>query len=242
MDAAFKYAICIATAGVFGLPFNLDNGPPPQLPELARYEPPVFPQSLRVTSVSDGYATLMFTVDAGGRVDDAVATEASHPAFVQAVQDALLQWRFVPAASATVPRREFIRFDFKRTGIVSALSHFDASKSGFPEVPAAQAQPIRTISWEALPLPPERIAAVTPAYPQALRGRAVKGYAIVSFVIDATGRVRVPAVTGASETEFGQAVLVAVRQWRFAPPQHEGRAVHVLVERSFSFGGGLRPR
>jgi TonB family protein len=236
--AALKLLICVAAADIFGLPFDPDAGPPPQLPALTRYEPPVFPPSLRVTSISDGYVSMMFTVATDGQVEDSVAIDASHPAFARAVQDALSQWRFVAAAGATTPRREYIQFDFKRTGTVSALSHFDAGKSLFPPGRAAGSQPIRTVSWHALQTPPERIAAATPIYPEALRSKPVKGYAMVSFVIDADGQVRVPVVTGSSDALFGEAALGAVRQWRFAPPLHEGNTVQVIVERSFTFGSG----
>lgn len=239
MGFVLNCLICVAGAGMFQLPFDFANGPPPQLPALTRYEPPAFPASLRLTSITDGYATMMFTVDAEGEVGDAVALEASHPAFVDAVRDALFRWRFQFVESSTVPRREVIQFEFKRTGTISSLSQRDATKSFFPQTETAQTAPIRSIEWGALEAPPERIVMTTPVYPQALRLQRIKGYAIVSFVIDATGRVRVPVVTGASEAQFGEAALSAVREWRFEPPSHEGGAVHVLVERSFTFGAGL---
>jgi TonB family protein len=177
----------------------------------------------------------MLTVDAEGDVEDSVALEATHPAFVTAVQDALHKWRFEPTASATTPRREVIRFDFKRTGVIGSLSQRDANKALFPDA-AAQSLPIKTVAWEELTAPPERIATALPAYPAALRRERVKGYAMVSFLIDAKGAVRVPTVAGSSDPAFGTAALVAVKQWRFAPPQHDGQTVHVRVERSFSFG------
>ena len=51
----------------------------------------------------------------------------------------------------------------------------------------------------------------------------------------AEGRVRVPAVTNASHPAFGAAALAGAREWRFAPPQHQGRSVQVITERTVRF-------
>src|SRR5688572_17477227 len=142
--------ICIAAAGVFGLPLDLHGGPPSQLPPLTRYEPPSFPESLRLTAIRDGYVTMMFTVGANGRVEDAVGLDASHPAFADSMRETLSKWRFEPMPSATTPRRETFRFDFRRTGVVSSMSHRDASKSFFPETMADDERPIRTLAWTQL--------------------------------------------------------------------------------------------
>jgi TonB family protein len=240
MGLLFNCVIGMAGAGMFSLPFDITEGPPAELPPLIRYEPPAFPAALRATSVSDGYAKMMFTIDGQGRVDDAVALEASHPAFADSVIDALSRWRFQDSASDTKPRREVIQFQFKRTGLVSAVSQRDASKSFFPGDSAPESRPIRTVAATDPRAVPERIVSAAPVYPKALRKQRDTGYASVSFVIDATGSVRVPAVTGESDREFGLSALDAVRQWRFAPPAHASSTVHVLVERSFSFGTSQR--
>jgi len=45
-----------------------------------------------------------------------------------------------------------------------------------------------------------------------------------------------PAVTEASDADFGEAGLAAIRQWRFQPPRQNGEPVQVIVERTFRFG------
>jgi TonB family protein len=228
--------VFVAGAGVFGLPLDLTNGPPPQLPPLSRYQAPAFPETLRLTSIADGYATMMLTIDADGRVDDSIAIEASHPAFAQTMHETLGKWRFARAESATVPRREIFQFDFRRTGMIGSLSHRDASKSFFPATPAEHEKPIRTLEWDALARAPERIATAAPIYPADLREQDIAGFALVSFVIDTSGQIRVPAVTASSNRAFADAVLSAVKQWRFAPPSQDGEPIQVRIERSFSFG------
>jgi TonB family protein len=226
----------IAAAGAFELPFETAQGPPPQLPALTRYEPPTFPESLRLSSIADGYATMLFTIDDEGRVEDSVALDASHPAFAATMRETFAKWRFEPAESATRPRRELIQFDFRRTGTVSSLSQRDASKAAFPHEPAESEKPIRTVDWSDLPTPPARIAGAMPQYPPELQARGARGFARISFVVDQAGAVRVPVIVEASDPAFGTVALAAVKQWRFAPPRSGTDEVNVRVERSFNFG------
>jgi TonB family protein len=232
--AGAQCLISIAGAGMVPLPLDVGETPPRGLPPLSRYQAPEFPSTLRITSVTDGYATMLFTIDASGEVEDSVAIAASHPAFVAAVREALANWRFKPAESATDPRRELIQFQFKRTGMIGSLNQREATEGFFPHDDAWPA--IRTVEWEDLQSTPERIVASMPAYPQALRAQPVRGYASVSFVIDAEGEVRVPVIIEASEPEFGNAALAAVKRWRFAPPVQDDHPVNVTVTRSFRFG------
>lgn len=225
----------IATAGVFELPLVLENGPPPQLPALTRYEPPAFPEVLRLTTITDGYATMMFTIDDDGRVEDSVAIEASHPAFAETMREALAKWRFERAESLTTPRRELINFDFRRTGTVASLSQREASKSAFLQAPSDRERPIRTVDWGNLVSPPQRLQGAMPIFPSELRSRAERGFAHIAFIVDTEGVVRVPVILGASAPQFGSAALAAVKGWRFDRPSIADERVNVRVERSFTF-------
>lgn len=228
----------LAAGAVWAEPWDFSSGPPANLPALSRYEAPVFPARLRPTTVTSGYATVVFTVKADGRVEDAVGLEASDPAFVESTLDALMNWRLAAAPSTTVPRREIVQFDYRRSGTVASLSHGDAIKSVFAAT-GDSTPAVRTLEWERMDRTPRRIAGSMPAYPETLRSRPVRGHAMIDFIIDATGRVRVPTIADSSAAEFGEAALAAVRAWRFEPPQEDGVAVNVRAIRSFSFGGGV---
>jgi TonB family protein len=156
-----------------------------------------------------------------------VVMEASHAAFGEAVLEVLPMWRFEGVTSA-LPRREVLRFVFKQTDAIISLSHRDATKAAFPQA-AEERMPIRTVQWMQLNAPPERLAAPSP---QPL----AQGKVAISYVIDTSGKVRVPAVINATQTELGLAALAAVKQWQFAPPVHEGMPVLVEDTRSFTFG------
>lgn len=201
---------------------------PEGLPELERYEAPMFPPELAARSVFQGYAVVAFTVDDEGRVSDAFALGASHPAFADAVVKALAQWQLKPADSATTPRREVIRFAFRREETVGTANHLDAVRNQFPERTAMQSM----VSPEELADPPQRIFGDKPG----AVGSHPRGKAVVSFIIDPQGQVRVPVVQSATDPAFGAAALAAVRQWRYAPPQRKGIPVAVSLAQSFSYG------
>jgi TonB family protein len=75
----------------------------------------------------------------------------------------------------------------------------------------------------------------TPEYPKALYRKGIDGRAVISFVIDARGAIGDPAVVSTSQPEFGQAALVAIRQWRFLPRVKDGRPVESRARMPFEF-------
>jgi TonB family protein len=208
----------------------------------AQREEPEFPSTLAMTSILDGYAVLVFTVDADGKRDDAFIHSASHAAFGESVLVAARNWSGVASVDTTAPmvsRREVVRYEFRRSGAVVSLTHRDSFEAVFSPSSENKAA-IRTVAWSELAEPPARISSANPKYPAALRAQRPAGTAVVSFIIDTSGAVRVPAVIAADRAEFGAAALEAVKQWRFESPQLEGTPVNVEVERRFFFGPAAR--
>jgi len=85
---------------------------------------------------------------------------------------------------------------------------------------------------DAMPAPYIRPA---PVYPEALRKANTAGKALIRFTISATGRVRDPEVSTASDPAFGEAALTAIRLWRFLPRVKDGQPVEMKTELPFSF-------
>jgi TonB family protein len=83
--------------------------------------------------------------------------------------------------------------------------------------------------------PPQPFVGPVPEYPPALRKKRVKGEAVVAVRITHLGVVADPEVVEASDPAFGQAALVAVRQWRFLPQVKGGRPVEINVRVPFGF-------
>jgi TonB family protein len=82
---------------------------------------------------------------------------------------------------------------------------------------------------------PEPLVGPVPEYPEALRKKKVKGEAVVAVRITRTGVVADPEVVRATDPAFGEAALVAVRQWRFLPQVKAGQPVETHVNIPFHF-------
>jgi|ERR1700677_1966407 protein TonB len=70
--------------------------------------------------------------------------------------------------------------------------------------------------------------------PVAVVAPQVTGYDIgsaakVEFVVDATGHTSGISVLSASDRDFAEAVVDAVKQWQFTPAQHNGAPVAMKV-------------
>jgi TonB family protein len=201
-----------------------------------RYEEPMFPRQLLTTLVQEGFATVVFTFDADGKITDRIVLAASHPAFVTAVYEAVSEWELDTRELRPSMRREMIRFDFARQPAIVPMNQLSAMRSQFSPYVDQPGTAVLTCQEAELRPKLQPQATVAPEFPRELLARHVRGVATVGFVVDAEGRVRVPAVTDASEPEFGDAALAAVRQWRFAPPLQGGVPVRVVAERTFRFG------
>ena len=145
---------------------------------------------------------IAFTIRASGRVDDAVTLAATNQLLAASAREAVMEWRFdddpFSAAAGTlrpnqVLRREIVELVFKRDGVVTSLSHFDSAKGWFPP----EQQPlIRLVQSD------ETRSAIGPTAGAAERRSDRAGpqrsprpaTSRVSYVIDETGKVRVPIV------------------------------------------------
>jgi len=83
----------------------------------AVYQPaPVYPAALRSRKI-DGVVTVIFVVDANGRVANAKVEKSSDPAFDKPALDAVRKWKFEPAVKegrkVSAKMRAPIRFDTK---------------------------------------------------------------------------------------------------------------------------------
>jgi TonB family protein len=81
--------------------------------------------------------------------------------------------------------------------------------------------PIRTVSPQIPPVAPEQ--------------GIVGGKAVLDFVIDETGRPRMPVLVSAAHEEFASQAADALSQWRFTPPTRRGKPVAVQVRQEFLF-------
>ena len=89
------------------------------------------------------------------------------------------------------------------------------------------------VEQPATPVP----GSATPAYPDILRQAGVEGEALVTFVVDTSGRVDISTfkVVRSTHDQFAAAVRIALPRLRFIPATVGDRKVRQLVQQPFSF-------
>lgn len=224
-------AVCLAVVSA-----QAATAPAPGTVPWRTYEEPAFPRQLLMTLVMDGFAQIAFSFDATGRIDDCIVLGASHPAFATAVGESSKKWTVDPSPRDPYYRREIVRFNFQRHEVVVSRTQRDTAKEALNPSGDRPATVPHTISEEDLDELLKPLKTVAPVYPAALKEKQISGRVSVSFVIDALGGVHVPAVSFATEPEFAEAALVAIRQWQFPIPRRDGQPVQVFAGRSFRFG------
>ncbi len=203
---------------------------------LTQYSEPVFPQAVMFDGMASGYVTLAFSRNAAGEPGDILVLETTHPRLAEAAVEAVRNWRFQPSNNADDLKSRTLRIGFKLQGIVVfPLGKDNPLSSGKEEGGLKLAASVRVPQLQALAQAPKALAQPMPAYPAALRSRAVEGTASVRFYVDEGGHVRLPEVIAATAPEFADAALAAVAQWRYEPPQDRGRSIVASDHWAFQF-------
>lgn len=182
---------------------------------------PVYPHA-RILAGDKGTATAEFTVTEQGEVTGVAITAASQPEFGAALRAAVESWIIQPGVNddgsrAVVKMRATHDFVPPESGPVARL--VPDLREGGAGVPGAAGLDERLKPlWRGFPV-----------YPAELREAGATGEAVIEFIIDRGGRVRLPRVKSATREEFGWAAANAISQWVFAPPRRQGEPADVKV-------------
>lgn len=76
---------------------------------------------------------------------------------------------------------------------------------------------------------PRTVSQPAPVLPRTLRGTGQTGSALVTLTVGQDGLPRDLELLRASQPEFGEAVMTALKKWRFEPGRKEGQAVNVRL-------------
>lgn len=95
-----------------------------------------------------------------------------------------------------------------------------------------------TLSMRDLDSPPKALTRKSPAYPAELRAAGIEGSVVVSFVIDATGRVQNAQAVKSTHHAFEAAAVAAIKEWQFDPGRKGGRQVNTRVSQVLEFKTG----
>ena len=196
-----------------------------------------FPPAADHAGLRQGEAQAVLSLSRTGELLDFLVVGASHPAFAEAVAEALPEYKFAPAIVRREPRpvRWLVQFDFQKGGTVGSIQFDDNARTlAGPLATNATAQSL-VCPPGALdrPLAPSRVE--EPRYPDELRHEGPAGEVKVDFYVDGTGRVRLAAVDPSAHPSFAREALSALLEWRFEPPTRAGRPALVKVEQVFNF-------
>ena len=203
---------------------------------LTRFVEPLFPECILYDGLAAGHVALAVSRNPQGEPVDILVLEATHPKMAEAAVEAVRNWRFAPSNNPADLVTRTLRLSFRMQGIVVFPFGKDmhrAAEEDYRDRPVTE--PVAVPSLQALPQSPKALVQPMPAYPLALLPRKVAGTAVVRFYVDEDGRVRLPEVIQATEPEFAEAALAAVKQWRYEPPQLGGRRVIACDNWNFKF-------
>jgi periplasmic protein TonB len=82
--------------------------------------------------------------------------------------------------------------------------------------------------------PPRVIKQTAPQYPNGRGVRAV-GSVIIALVVSSKGLPKDPHVVKSLDKDLDQSAVDAVKEWRFAPAQKDGKAIAVRVSLQIEF-------
>ena len=221
-----------------------DKGDQSKLPPEFRYDVapkprgtmrPVYPYELLRDDIR-GKARVRFALGVNGKVIFAAVVSADRPEFGAALQASIEGFEFEPALKDGRPTQALLNLEqsfstFDREGVVTRedrkLLTLELKHPERISTPAGLDEKIRATSTRA------------PAFPVSLYGKATKGQALVEFLVDEEGHVRLPRVVSASDPAFGWSAVQAMSFWRFAPPRRGGKEQIVRARIPFEFNGPL---
>lgn len=212
-----------------------------KLPEEFRYDTPprpvgtvrpVYPYAL-LRAKKEGKAVVRFIVDQKGRVARADIGESTAPELGRALQAAIECFHYEPAIKAGRPSLALQGFSqqFNREESWQLVGEQD-----FALLRREEKKPETILTLGELDEKLVVRSRKAPRFPLSVNENVATGEAVIEFLVDEDGRVRLPRIVSASEEAFGYAAVQGVAAWRFEPPKRGGRPVVVRVQIPISFG------
>jgi TonB family protein len=208
-----------------------------KLPENFRYEVPprapgkvvpVYPYSL-LRKGKTGSAVVICAIDQNGVVGETRVSDATFPEMGEALAAALEAQTFTPAKRGDQATTSLIAVEYKFSADDAAVRDDRAL------IERETKQPDSIAKANKLDAQPKPTAMRQPAFPAALRGKAESGEAVVEFLIDEQGHVRLPRIVSATDPAFGDAAAQALIAWQFVAPKAGGQPAVVKVKIPMKF-------
>lgn len=217
--------------------------PGPAQFESVRFHPdnvmPPYPPTLVTDGITRGHAVVAASIDAEGKVQDAMVLAYTNRRLADTAVQALRGWRFIPAryGGNPVPVQTELKIEFDLQGAVitsNLINHFFFDRMEGVGDHAVTTQLRRVSELDRIP---QRIAGPAPRYAEAADQDGVHGRVRVHFLIDEQGEVRFASALPEGHPYLLERAVEAVRQWKFDPPTSRGEPVLVAAVQEFTFGG-----
>lgn len=191
-------------------------------PVARRRAPACWPYEI-VMAGQPAWADTSFVVDYMGRPLFTVASASNSRLFARVAVAMVEASEYNPGRKGSrkvmSPASEHFQFDGEQSLDPDARRVLAELRKPHPEI----------LNVSELAERPKVLKQIPPAYPRSLKDDGFTGQAEIEFIISRDGRVLFPRIVSATYEDFGWAASVAVSQWRFQPPQKDGRPVEVRM-------------
>ena len=210
-----------------------------KMPENLRYdvapEPigviyPVYPYEM-LRDGKKGEATVAVFVTSRGVVEQIAIVQETAPEFGLAALAACEYFEFTPG-----------QFEGNPTDAVVSIRHAFESNSIFVTdedramLRLEKKSPQKIVGASKLDAKPKRIVMRQPQFPlAAFAAGLTEGQAVVEFLVDTEGKVRLPRIVSSTHPSFGYRAVQTVANWRYEPPKSGGKPVVTRVRVPFIF-------
>ncbi len=203
----------------------------PSLEILSMANPP-FPHHLSQRGILEGEAEVIVSINPDGRTADWLVTACTDPAFEKMAAEILptLECR-LPSTSRDGPGRIKLNFFFETKGVIISQNASSTVDSLITRItPVRRINKLGTLRQldHALTLR----HSVAPRYPESLH-EAAGARVTLEFLIDETGRVRMPVLHAGDNQLLAHAATNALLDWQFTPPTRAGQPVIVSARQEF---------
>jgi TonB family protein len=213
-----KEALNKGTQAIIDAPKESIEGTMYVPPKAGKIDLPVYPYDLLRQRII-GEASVSCMVNTEGMVINTRVMKATRPEFGAALAAALEATRFGYATKEGEPIASVL--GFRHTFNPRDDSEHDW-QAEVELLERALRRPQTLGKARDLDRPLRAREQKAPAFPPSLLSRGVGGEALIEFLLDESGRARLPRIVSATDPSFGYAAAHAVSQWRFEPPTARG--------------------
>jgi TonB family protein len=231
MKALARLAIVVAALScshTYAAPSSRENAL-----EVVYMTNPYFPPSLLHRGVTRGETEAIVSFGTNGRPDDWLVTAYTDPALERMTDDLLrsLECRLPSSAAKDGPTRVTLQFSFESQGAVVSLTVNDTVDSLMTRITGLRRIDKMGTSRQLDHALTARHT-VAPLFPEAAQNETGSSVTL-EFLIDETGRVRMPVLHAGENRALANAAAHALMDWQFAPPTRAGRPVIVAARQEF---------